>query len=77
MFMEVFSYKWILSPLGVTAGQLTGYMCMWCAALCCAGDCSGWLWVTIAMNESELLATAGMDALVRVCLSCSPQQCCA
>jgi hypothetical protein len=27
---------------------------------------SAWLWVTIAMSENELLATAGMDALVSV-----------
>jgi hypothetical protein len=26
--------------------------------------CSGWLWVVLLMSESELLATAGMDALV-------------
>jgi len=32
------------------------HLCLWC--------CSGWLWTTVAMSESELLATAGMDALV-------------
>lgn len=52
-----------LQAMCVQCRQLTGYACV---ALCCAGACSGWLWVTIAMNESELLATAGMDALVGV-----------
>lgn len=30
-----------------------------------AHTCSAWLWITITMSENELLATAGMDALVR------------
>jgi hypothetical protein len=26
--------------------------------------CSQWLWIVVTMKERELLATAGMDALV-------------
>lgn len=46
-------------PLGlllVSVVYICMHLCVWC--------CSGWLWTTVAMSESELLATAGMDALV-------------
>lgn len=40
--------------------------------VCC---CSHWIWVTLSLKEKELLATAGMDALVSsYALSSSTQQ---
>jgi hypothetical protein len=46
-------------PSGVAVGLTQG-----CVCICHLPD-SYWAWATVSMKEKELLATAGMDALVR------------